>query len=66
MPLFRPTREPRPDDPWLPAKIALFAGGAGCGVAGMATGSSWLVWIGVVFLAAGLLLRFASNRTRVP
>lgn len=63
---FRPSREPRGDDPLLPAKIALFASGAGCGVAGMATESSWLVWLGVALLAAGLLLRFVSSRRRNP
>ena len=66
MALFRPTREPRADDPLLPARIALFAGGAVCGVAGMATRMSLLVWVGVALLAAGLVLRFVSNRTRKP
>jgi hypothetical protein len=62
MGIFRPSRERRGPDPHLERKITIFAIGAAFGIAGVATGRSWLTWIGIAILAVGVLLRFRSGR----
>jgi len=59
--VFRPSRERRGEDPWLPHRTLLFVAGAAAGMAGMALNLEWLVTAAIVLLgagvAAGLLLR---------
>lgn len=56
--LFRPSREPRADDPHLRIKMIIFALGAAFGLVGIATDAQWFVYIGIVLLAGAFLLRF--------
>ena len=60
--IFRASREPCGPDPRLTQKLYIFASGAALGLAGIATGRTLLVWIGIAVLAAGVLLRFRRSR----
>lgn len=63
--MFRPSRMRRGSDPTLGLRMLLFALGAVTGLSGMATETSWLITIGTVFLAIGLLLAMREwRRTR--
>lgn len=57
MGLFRPSRAQRGSDRWLRLKMAIFVVGAAVGIAGMATENDLLVGVGIIVLAAGVLLR---------
>lgn len=57
MGLLGPSREARGPDPHLDIKIVLFMAGAALGIAGMASGRAWLVWLAFIPLAAAFLLR---------
>ena len=50
------------EDRYLHARVALMCAGAGLGLAGMLLDISWVVWIALAALLAGLVLR----RLRVP
>ena len=63
MALFRPDRRSSGEDPYQAAKITIFARGAAAGLAGIATGREWLVTVGIVILALGVLLRWRSKRS---
>jgi hypothetical protein len=51
-------------DPTLNARILLFCFGAGCAVAGIWANIGWLITLGIVVLAAGVLLRLITERQR--
>ena len=61
---FRPSRDDPGNDPFLLWKVRLFVLGAGLGIWGMAAEIPLLVWVGMGFLAIGVLLRAASARQR--
>jgi hypothetical protein len=48
--------------------LKAWLGGVGLavGLAGMATGRRWLVWIAVALLATAFLLRFAERSSEAP
>jgi hypothetical protein len=46
------------DDPWLTEKLWLFTGGAVTAILGMLLENSWLMGVGALLLAAGVLIRF--------
>lgn len=55
-------RDDAGDDRWLPIKIAIFGVGAILAVAGIAFGHDRVVWVAVIVLAAGVVLRLLGNR----
>lgn len=61
---FRPDRRTRGADPFLAHKTILFSLGAGCAFAGMLFDAGWLVSLGIVILAIGVVLRFVGERRR--
>lgn len=61
MGLFRPSRERRGPDPHLAWKMALFTIGAAVGVIGMLRDNGRLIALGILLLAAGVLLRFLPH-----
>lgn len=64
MGLFRPSRQ-RDDDGLrtLNHRMTIFAIGAIVALAGIASGTSWIIYIAVGILAVGLLLRLAQKRS---
>lgn len=62
MSLFRPSRERRGPDRYLPWKIGLFALAALLAFAGMRTGAAWLVALAMLALATGVALRFLPRQ----
>lgn len=50
----------RPDRPvrYLEWRVRLFGAGALLGVVGIATDTGWMIWLAIVVLVAGFLLRF--------
>lgn len=52
------------EDRYLHARVALLCLGAGLGLAGMLLDISWLIWIALAALLAGLALRRLSIRGR--
>jgi hypothetical protein len=50
------------DDDWLGHKMMVFLVGSLFGVLGMATDRAWMIYVAMVLLAAGLLLRFWGRR----
>ncbi|TVR63575.1 MAG: hypothetical protein EA422_09165 [Gemmatimonadales bacterium] len=44
--------------PFLEWKVRLFVIGASLSVGGMVLERDWIIWIGIVFLVAGFLVRF--------
>ena len=61
--IFASRSRPR-EDRYLHARVALMCVGAGLGLAGMLLDISWLIWIALAALLAGLALRHL--RTRDP
>ncbi len=61
MGLFRPSRERR-SGRFLEARVVLFLAGALFGMAGMALQNGLLVYLGIGFLAVGVLLRALPER----
>ena len=63
MGLFRPSRQ-RDDDgrDTLDHRMTIFAIGAIVALAGIASGTAWIIYIAVGILAVGLLLRLARKR----
>ena len=58
--IFRPARDggnPR----FLEVKTLLLVIGTSIGLAGMLREISWLVWVGIAILLAGVALRFVSR-----
>lgn len=49
---------------WVVAKAWLGAAGLAAGIAGMALGWRWLVWSGLVLLAAAFMIRLVERRSR--
>lgn len=62
MSFLRPSRERRGPDPYLAHKMLLFAAGAACAFAGIATEREWLVYVGIAVLLVGVLFRLAAQR----
>lgn len=60
--MFRPSRERREDDRWLPAKTIILAAGAVLGLAGIMFDIGVLVTAGTIVLGAGLLVVAAGRR----
>ncbi|MGQ0561074.1 MAG: hypothetical protein ACT443_04275 [Gemmatimonadota bacterium] len=60
--IFRPSRERRGDDRFCEAKATLFVLGASAGIVGMVTERTWLVYVAIVLVAAGVLLRLVARR----
>jgi hypothetical protein len=60
--MLRPSRKRRPEDDFFPFKVLLFAVGAGFALAGISAGRDWLVTVGIVALAVGVMLRLVSER----
>jgi hypothetical protein len=60
--VFRPSRERREDDHWLPAKTFVLVLGAVLGLAGMMFDTGWLITTGIVVLGAGVLIAAAGRR----
>ncbi len=50
------------DDPWLLAKVRLFAVGAALALGGILLDQAWLVWAAIGALVGGVLLRFVPAR----
>jgi hypothetical protein len=46
------------DDPWLTEKLWLFTAGAVSAMLGMLLDNSWLMGVGALLLACGVLIRF--------
>lgn len=64
MGLFRPTRDPSGHNPdTVNHRMTIFVIGAVVGVAGMASGTSWIIYIAVGVLAVGVILRAAQKRS---
>lgn len=64
MGIFRPSR--RRDEEGVRTvdhRMTIFAIGAIVGLAGIASGTSWIIYIAVGILAVGLLLRVAQKRS---
>jgi hypothetical protein len=63
MGFFRPSRQ-RDDDGLRTVnhRMTIFAIGAIVALAGIASGTSWIIYIAVGILAVGLLLRVAQRR----
>jgi len=51
-------------DPTLHTRIVFFALGAGCAFAGIYYGVNWLITLGIVILAVGVLIRLINDRRR--
>jgi hypothetical protein len=67
MGLFRPTRDPSGHNPeTVNHRMTIFTIGAVVAVAGIASGTSWIIYIAVGILAVGLILRVASKREGQP
>jgi hypothetical protein len=49
---------------WVVVKACLGGVGLAAGLFGMALGWRWLVWGGLVLLAAAFMIRFGERRTR--
>lgn len=64
MGLFRPSRQ-RDDDGrhTLNQRMTIFAIGAIVALAGIASGTAWIIYIAVGILAVGLLMRLAQKRS---
>ena len=60
--MFRVSRDRKGEDSFFAIKVALFAVGAALGIAGMAYGVEWLVWIAIAVVAAGIILRLIAAR----
>ncbi|HEX2165655.1 MAG TPA: hypothetical protein VHG09_00335 [Longimicrobiales bacterium] len=63
MGIFRPSR--RRDEDGVRTvnhRMTIFAIGAIVGVAGIASGTSWIIYIAVGILAVGIILRVAQRR----
>ncbi len=54
--IFASRSRPR-DDRHLRVRVALMCVGAGLGLGGMLLGPTWLIWIALTALLAGLILR---------
>jgi len=64
MGLFRPTRERTGHDPdTVGHRMTIFVIGAIVALAGIASGTSWIIYIAVGILAVGVILRVAQRRS---
>lgn len=61
MGLFRPSRSPA-DPATLGHRMIIFVIGAIVALAGIASGTSWIIYIAVGILAIGVILRLAQRR----
>jgi hypothetical protein len=52
------------DDPWLREKLWIFGAGAIVVLIGMGLESGWVLGLGGLLLAAGIVLRFVPRRER--
>lgn len=52
--------------PWLEWKVRLFTVGAVLALGGMFLDESWLVYLAIAVLAAGVALRFVTPRPTPP
>ena len=59
---FRPNKSQEPDAFFFEIKVGLLLIGAGIGIAGMVTERRGLVWIGILFVGAGIVLRLVQTR----
>lgn len=59
--IFRPQRE-NASERFLELRALLLLTGAGFGLAGMLTERSWMVYLGIAVLAAGVVLRLLNRR----
>ena len=62
--MLRPTREPRGEDRFFEVKVILLVLGASLGVAGMVYKRSWLIYLAMACVAAGIVLRIIAARSR--
>jgi hypothetical protein len=62
MGLFRPSRTRPGDTGTVHQRMTIFVIGAVVAVAGIASGTSWIIYFAVGILAVGLLLRVASKQ----
>ena len=56
----------RERDRFLELKALMLVLGASLGLAGMLTERSWLVWLGIAVIAAGILVRLIMRRKDPP
>jgi uncharacterized membrane protein YuzA (DUF378 family) len=64
MGLFRPTRARTGHDPQtVNHRMTIFVIGAIVALAGIASGTSWIIYIAVGILAVGVILRVAQKRS---
>lgn len=62
MGLFRPSRTPQDGgESTLKHRMALFGAGAVTGLAGIASGTAWVIYLAVAILALAFLLRFTRR-----
>jgi hypothetical protein len=59
---FRVDRSRREGDRFLGQKMLFFVLGASAGLAGMTTDTDWLIYLAVLLLSAGLVLRMLDSR----
>ncbi|MGH7446796.1 MAG: hypothetical protein ACRELT_04510 [Longimicrobiales bacterium] len=62
MGIFRPSRQRSDGYETLGHRMTIFVIGAIVGLAGIASGTSWIIYIAVGILAVGVLLRVAQKR----
>jgi hypothetical protein len=62
--MFRPSRENRGEDRFFEVKALLLVVAASLGIAGMASGRSWLIYAAIAFVAAGIILRIIAARQK--
>ncbi len=62
--MLRPDRRRRGPDPTLQLRMAMFVLGAVAGLTGMALDQLWLVTVGTIFLAIGLVIAMIEHRKR--
>jgi hypothetical protein len=64
--IFRPDRTRRGEDPALGYKMLFFVFGAVFGVAGIATERAWLIYLALLCLVVGVVLRVRGRHSDEP
>jgi hypothetical protein len=62
--MIRVDRSRRDPDVWLGEKMLFFVTGAALGIGGMITGWDWLIYVAIVVLLVGFVLRLLGRRAR--
>ena len=62
--MLRPSREHRGDDRFFEVKVVLLVLGASLGIAGMVYKRSWLIYLAMACVMAGIILRIIAARSK--